>query len=233
MLWSIYEFHEDQCIEGWTFHRGVYEIMLRLVQWYCIIFWCKEHLANICWLYHRVHSLWLCYIMPVTKPCFIQPSAKWGEAPPGTQVITACEVFGPVWHLGSPDGWIINAGVTMIAVRKSCCITASTTTNNWLCHRNCCFFVLLICVFTFTQYVTLMYCKCKWNILFKWSSQIQMFSFLITPRMSFCGLCMVFVLMRYCSDIWLFVLKWGLVSHLRWPLCMVSHWWKPWNCCEW
>lgn len=144
MLLSIYEFHESQCIEGWTFHRVVNEIMLRLVQWYCIIFWCKEHLANICWLYRKVHSLWLCYIMPVTKPCFIfliQPSAKWGEVPLETHVLTACWVFGPVWHLGSADGWIISAGVVMIALRKFCSITVSATTNNWLSPE-----LLLLCV---------------------------------------------------------------------------------------
>ena len=103
-----------------------------------------------------VHSLWLCYIMPFAKPCsifLIHPSAKWGEAPPEIQVVTACEVFGHVWHLRSTDGWIVNAGVVMIALRKSCFITASTATNNWLCHWNCFCFVLLICDITCNLHV--------------------------------------------------------------------------------
>jgi hypothetical protein len=150
-----------------TFHRGVNEIMLMLVQWYCIIFWCKEHLANICWLYHREHSLWLCYIMPVTKPCFIfliQPSAKWGEAPtwnPG------CHSMWGVWSCLTSQKrwwWIINAGVVMIALRKSCSITASTTKNNCLCHRNWFCSVLLICVITSNLHV---HPVCHIKVLYK------------------------------------------------------------------
>jgi hypothetical protein len=44
----------------------------------------------------------------------------------------------------------------MIALRKSCSITASTTTNNWLCHENYfCFLLLLICVVTCNLHVHL------------------------------------------------------------------------------
>jgi hypothetical protein len=114
----------------------------------------------------------------------------------------------------------MSTGVVMLARRRFCSITISATTNNSFCHWNCWCCVLLICVITcdhYSQCVTLKYCKRILNILFKCSNQIA----LNTSRVSFCEL------LRCCSDVVLFVLKLGLVKHPRWPLCTVSHWWKP------